>query len=335
MISLRRNIPSRPPCVSLPNRASTRTGQHGVSLVELLVALVIGLFLVGGVVAMYVTVSGSSRASTIESQLNEDAALALEILQQQIRLSGFSLTDADGNRLFSGRSVFGCDQGFNKTDDPFASLACKASGTEGGLAIRYHATVLNTQPTGTKPTNCAFEGIDAWIPSAGEGAAAALTLADNRYYVANDTSNENTPTLFCIGRKGDTFGTATALIPGVISMDLRFGVTANTIADAPLPHQITAYLSASDVATLTNTWSRVAAVRICLLVRSTKKVSLEDSKLQAYKDCSGTSQSATDRYLRRAYVTTVFMRNMRPAIPSPYKIDGTTVTDPWAKLTEN
>lgn len=316
--------------------------QRGLSLVELMVAMTIGLFLMGAVVIIYVNTSTTSRSSTLESQMNEDASLALEVLQQQIRLAGFSSVDASGARLFPGRAVFGCEGTPSSTSDtPFQNLACNVAGTgPDALAVRYEATVLNSQPVtnaagATVPGNCANEGIDAWNAQA-EGAASAtpLSLADNRYYIANDA--DGTPSLFCRGRTGAGFGTAIALIPNIEDMQIQYAVTALPTAGNPIPHQVAGYVAANNVAlgaTAAN-WSRVAAIRICLLARTAQTAPTGDnstSDLGQYVDCDGAVQTNTDRRLRRAYVTTIQLRNMRPGLPSDYAAG----EDPWTYLYEN
>ena len=321
--------------------------QRGLSLIELMVAMTIGLFLMGAVVIIYVNTSTTSRGSTLESQMNEDASLALEVLQQQIRLAGFSSVDASGARVFPGRAVFGCDGLFSDLSPPsplpsavaFENLACTNAGPD-ALAVRYEATVLNSQPVtnaagATVPSNCANQGIGAWNAQA-EGAASAtpLSLADNRYYIANDA--DGTPSLFCRGRTGAGFGAAIALIPNIEDMQIQYAVTALPTAGNPIPHQVAGYVAANNVAlgaTAAN-WSRVAAIRICLLARTAQTAPTGDnntSDLGQYVDCNGAVQTNTDRRLRRAYVTTIQLRNMRPGLPADYAAG----EDPWTYLYEN
>lgn len=322
--------------------------QTGVTLVELMVAMVIGIFLLGAVAIIYVSTSSSARSSTLESQMNEDATLALELIRQQLQLAGFSDLDDDGNRVFSGIAVRGCDGGFDSNDNTsnFSALACAASDTgPDALAIRFQATPLNSQVTSAgAPSNCSFNAINAWTPGATEGSTTAIRLADNRYYIANDDNNGNTPTLYCKGRgddggAGTGFSAATPLVPNIENMQLTYAVTLAPTNDAPLPHQVTAYVEAgSDTlgSTLAN-WSRVAAVRVCLLARSDKPIplnGLDANTVGTYVDCAGTTQTANDRYLRRAYITTVQLRNMRPALPAAYETAEGVVTDPWAYLTD-
>lgn len=167
-----------------------------MTLVELLVAMTLGLFLILTVVSVYVTTSASSRVSVLAGQMNEDAAMAIELLQEQIRLSGYSGQSAAGVRNFNGIPLLGCDGGFTAATDnaPFNTLACNAGNGPDALAIRYEATLLNSQQitnsVPVRPGNCTSNGIAAADP----GTGVAISLADNRFYIANDGVNAGTPT---------------------------------------------------------------------------------------------------------------------------------------------
>lgn len=329
--------------------------QRGLSLVELMVALTIGLFLMGAVSILYVNTSTTSRGSTLEAQMNEDATLALELLQQQIRLAGFSNVDGSGARLFTGRAIRGCDGGFanNGGGVAFEAQTCSGSATgSDAIAVRYEASLLNSQAVTNagvqSPANCAMEGITAWNALA-EGAASAtpMMLADNRYFVANDPNNSNTPSLYCQGRTGAGFGNATPLIPNIESMQIQYAITQLPTAGNPIPHQVAGYVEAQDSAlgTTATNWSRVSAIRVCLIARSAGPVPLGDNPvgtansdgttltagLGTYFDCNGVSRTVTDRFVRRAYVTTIQLRNMRPGLPADYVAGN----DPWAYLYDN
>lgn len=336
---------------------SRRFAQQGLSLVELMVALTIGIFLLGAVGIIYVNTTTTSRSSTLESQMNEDASLALELLQQQVRLAGFSSVDNTGARLFPGQAVSGCDGGFTNNSAAFTALACNAAGAgSDAFSVRYEASVLNSQPTaGGAPGNCAHEGVTTWDATAEGSASNNIALADNRYYIANDV--DGTPTLFCQGRIGAAFGNATALIPNIEDMQVLYALTALPAnASDPVHHQVAGYANANVASSATaaapaypalsglvvpatlpagiNNWSRVAALRICLVARTARPVPAGDNAitdLGRYVDCNGNVQTPNDRFLRRAYVTTVQLRNMRTALPSDYVPGGYA----WEYLYEN
>lgn len=322
-----------------------RPSQRGVSLVELLVAMTVGLFLLGAVGSIYVATSQSTRGSTQEAQMNEDAILGLEILQQQVRLAGFSGFRTGAERNFQGRAMFGCNGSFNDVaENNFDLVACANNGVNANpdaLVVRFQATVLNSQPVTAAggvqlPGNCVHEGITAWFDPDGAGPAAAVAVAENRYFVAPDPANGNVPSLRCRGRvNAANFSNVSTIIPNIEDMQILFAVTRLPAVDEVLPHQITGYLRADQVNALPavggiGPWSRVAGARICLVARSTERFAALPVALRQYVNCAGNRVTAPDDGLiRRAYTTTVMARNLRPGLPAPFVAN----TNPWNLLT--
>ena len=66
---------------------NTRYRQSGISLVEVLVSLVIGLMLLGGVVQVYSGNKATFRFSNALAEIQENGRFALEIMTQDLRLS--------------------------------------------------------------------------------------------------------------------------------------------------------------------------------------------------------------------------------------------------------
>lgn len=329
---------------------TTRPIQRGVSLVELLVAMTVGLFLLGAVSSIYVATSQSTRGSTQEAQMNEDATLGLEILQQQLRLAGFSGFRAGAERNHQGRSLSGCNGAFSNVNNTtneinFDLLTCAnnaANATPDALVVRFQATTLNSQPVtpaaggAQQPANCVHEGIAAWFDPDGAGPAVAVALAENRFFVAPDPANGNVPSLRCRGRvNAATFSSVSTIIPNIEDMQILFAVTRLPAVDEVLPHQITGYLRADQVNALPavggiGPWSRVAGARICLVARSTERFARLPVALRQYVNCAGNRVTAPDDGLiRRAYTTTVMARNLRPGLPAPFVAN----TNPWNLLT--
>ena len=63
--------------------------QKGFSVVELMVALVLGLFLVSGVTAMYVSSKQTYRMTDNLSRLQESLRFSLEFISQDVRMAGY------------------------------------------------------------------------------------------------------------------------------------------------------------------------------------------------------------------------------------------------------
>jgi type IV pilus assembly protein PilW len=311
-----------------------------MTLVELLVAMVIGLFLIITVVTVYISTAISSRVSVLTAQMNEDAALAIELLQEQVRLIAYSSQNEAGARNFSGVPLRGCDGGFTDgtANGPFDLLACNDGNGPDALAVRHEATRLNSQQVTVAgvqlPANCTSNGIAA----ADFGSGVAIALADNRFYIANDNTNAGAPTLFCRGSIGlGGFSNAAALIPNIEDLQIRYAVTRQPVVGEVMPHQVTAHVDATHAA-LGNTvanWSRVAAVHICLVARSAQPMPLGNNlavDVSRYIDCTDAEQTPADRFLRRSYRTTVYLRNTRPAVPGAFALDGVIPQNPYRAL---
>lgn len=60
----------------------------GVSLIELMISVVIGLIIISAVFSAYLGAAGASRMAEAQGRMDEDAQAALTILTQQLRLAG-------------------------------------------------------------------------------------------------------------------------------------------------------------------------------------------------------------------------------------------------------
>lgn len=67
----------------------TRQKQHGFSLIEMMVALLIGLFLMGGVISVYVSSSQSSKVNEGLRTIQENGRYALMTLRESIQMAGY------------------------------------------------------------------------------------------------------------------------------------------------------------------------------------------------------------------------------------------------------
>ncbi len=317
-------------------KSLTAYSSRGMTLVELLVAMIIGLFLIITVVSVFVTTTASSRVSVLTAQLNEDAALAIELLQEQIRLSGYSGQHA-GTRNFNGVPLRGCEGGFTAASDtgPFNLLMCNGGNGPDALSLRYEATGLNS---GVNDDGLPADCTSAGIANAIQGNGANISIADNRFFIANDAGNANTPTLYCRGSNGaGGFNPRSALIPNIEDLQLRYAVTRPPVTGQVMPQQVTAHVGASDPALgdIPLNWSRVAAVHICLVARSAQPVPLGDNQavdVGRFVDCNDVVQNPVDRFLRRSYRTTVYLRNTRPAVPGAFQLNGAVVLNPYRHL---
>lgn len=320
--------------------------QHakGFTLVELMVALALGLVLILVVTSLYLSTAANSRTTRLMAQMNEDGALALEILQEQLQLAGFSTQAPTGARQFTGLALRACDGGFTSATErgAFDNLTCNAAATApDALAIRYEATVLNTSAVTdnggvVRPSNCSATGILAMAVPSGTPAA----LADNRFFIAPDAQNGNTPTLYCRGSDGpNSFSPSAALIPNIEDLQLTFAITRLPVTGEVIPHQVTAHVAAGHAAlAVAAGWPRVAAVHVCLLARTATPIPTGDNSaadFNRYLDCDGVVRMAADGRARRAYRTTVYLRNTRPGLPAAFNNSDGTAKNPYSHLSND
>lgn len=95
-----------------------RACQAGLSLIELMVALVLGLLLSAGVVTIFITAKQDYQVQDAVSQVQENGRFSLEFLARDIRVAGFSQCS---NQMATANSV----------ENPPASLANFDQGIEG------------------------------------------------------------------------------------------------------------------------------------------------------------------------------------------------------------
>jgi type IV pilus assembly protein PilW len=286
------------------NRALNRTlasrqSQRGLSIIELMVAMVIGMVVVAAVLFSYLGSGVTGRSQSALAQMNEDAMAAFSIMSRDIQMAGFSEPNgivapvpggvATFGRVFTGAAIFGCE---TKINNPAAtgSMSCSVGGGTAthSSEVSFQATAVNSIPDSSGvPTDCL-------------GNALALSggayVATNRYYTATSTTSLGRE-LYC----SSSGNSGQPLVENVEAMKLWFGE-----ADAADPRRAVRYVVASDVVD----WGRVVSVRMCMLMRSADPVLESDDPVAAnYTDCDGGSVASPDRRLYRAFFSTVALRN--------------------------
>jgi type IV pilus assembly protein PilW len=170
-----------------PPALSRKRHSRGLTLIELMVSMVIGLILMIAVVATYLSASAASRVSDAQGRMNEDAQAALSILAQQLRMAGNNPKQPNYTSLAPRNPVYGpanayvgspgtyavrgCDGRFSNitaaADIP--ALICDAGGAASpdSIAVSYEADAFNTVPSSagsTTATDCLGQGLTSMPP---------------------------------------------------------------------------------------------------------------------------------------------------------------------------
>jgi type IV pilus assembly protein PilW len=222
-------------------------------------------------------------------------------------------------------TILGCDGTLIATPPAataMTALTCTAGANTlpDSIAISYEADVFNTEPAGTppRPTDCIGNRLPTIaasfpLPTPVGSTSAAFSVAVNRFFIA-PSGSVAAPSLFCVGNGG---ALAQPLVENVEDMQFTYGTVSSTASQRT--DTVAGYLTANDVVTDANLalllpedrWGKVLSVRICVLVRSEARAA-PDAASARYDDCQGNRDvAAPDLRLRRAYSTTVVLRNRR------------------------
>ena len=289
---------------------------HGLSLVEVLVSLVIGLVVVGAVLVSYIASGKTSAQQAAYAEMNENAQLGLGLLSRDLLLAGYAqptglemtagpLPVPTGNfaKNYTARPVYGCDKGF-LAPSATGDVACATTSGKPAIEIVYEADEWNTIKTSSgAPSDCLGTGLNS-VPA----------IAYNRYYLLKGTSGRFE--LHCASRQG---ANGQPLVDNVEDMKFWYGEAGPpspgvvpTLEAAEKQRRVLRYVTAGNLIDLN--FARVIAVKVCLVIRSSEAVLdmelyPDPSKPPKYLDCDSVEQTISDRFLRRAYFTTVTLRN--------------------------
>lgn len=273
--------------------------QAGLTLVELIIAMVIGLTVVGAGLAMYVSSGFSSRGGSALSQMTEDASIALSLLRSQVAMAGYSKatgSNADGIiKEYNGDVIFGCTGGAtSRVTDALSAMTCSGDDDlPDSLVVLYQADISNTVPdSSNQPTDCLGNPVPV---------VSGLRIAENRYYLSGTTLN-------C---KGNGHTIPQPLVENVVEMKISYGVAGTRLAGTTevTDNVATKYATAKQISGTEGLaaarWKQVTSARICIVIRSDTPVLDEPTP---YTGCTR-SVTPTDKYLYRAFTTTVVLQN--------------------------
>ena len=280
------------------------TQEHGFTLVELLVALTIGLLITLVVTQAYLSGLGTQRDQTSLTRAQEASRFAFDALSKAIRRAGYKNPKATGLGFCDSPTVVRLVAG-----NDMASIDPTAANLTGSTV-----TVLNTSDAvrvryfgeGNTVTNTA----DGTISDCQGTAVAPNALVEETYFVAADANNGNEPTLFCYSSASAANGNV-ALVPGVESLQMLFGV------DTDSDGSINGYVTATNI---TNT-NNVRSIMISMVTRtpdanavnrSAQSVNHFDSHYPATGDAGNTFNAPADGRMRQHSVTTIALRNICP-----------------------
>lgn len=251
--------------------------QAGFTLVELLVALIIGLLVVLAAVASLLGTRRTALTGGDVNELHEGSALAMRMLGQQIRQAGYFPIDPSESSFY-----FDAGKPTGLADEP-AFFAVK--GREARAKAGNDTLKVGYAPSPDYFKDCLGQRAKDYTPT-DPANGANVRLITSEFSVSGGV-------LRC---RGSGNSTAQPIVSGVERFDVQYGLAAGTDDD-----RVARYVTADEVADFV----RVRTVRVCLQLAGTSRSNPSGS----YVDCDGSRQSSSDGRLRRVYTTVFALRN--------------------------
>lgn len=292
----------------------------GRSLVELMIAITIGLFILIAVSALFLSNSQTSRTSDDKSRLEDEGRLALNLITFHLRMAGYGplLSAIQNNQTLSFGTKFtkpigyplgiqpnpveGCSGGFS--NPATAAIACTGGTTPDSIAIRYVVDLFNTNVTNS--------GVPAPTDCLGQRITAVSSIVENRFFIRNNPTTGRSE-LYCIGNGNtpdfaDFTGTAQPIAENVIDMRITYGTAGIDPVTGDISTTVNrAFADANTVTTFPRQWLSVLSVNVCLVVQSANN-NVTTRPIQ-YRDCNGQLITAPDRRLYQAFSSVVALRS--------------------------
>ncbi len=292
----------------------------GFSLVELMVALVVGLLLIGGTIALFVSSKRAYTETERFSWIQENARFASVLLSNDLRITLFmgegfiskNLHKHNLNSVSSDCSGFAAAYGITT---PIASTVVDSSGNAfgcitDGVAGTSVLVVKHARPQAVTPGSEAgtktyvisnntfgvlYDGADGTPPTSmvtahsGGGTINAWEYQAHVYYIRQasqcssyDAQNSTAP---CLARKALRWDSASGSM-SMVTEDVVDGVEAMQLEfgqDTDSDENIDTFTKASGTSGWTSAqWGNVAAVRFSLLLREEKEDPFYDASIRTY-----------------------------------------------------
>lgn len=268
--------------------------QAGFSLVELMIAITLGLIVLLAVGSIYIGSRQTYRVQEDNARIQESGRYALEVLGRSIRQAGAN-----------------AEMNFNKSATALQCNVpgvCDAIGGVNGVAVPDTLTVQFY--AGSEELD---PGSGLWMARDCTGRQAALgAVVDNTFDITGVTN------LRCTARLNGVLPLAATLVENVEDLQVVYGIDDTDVSGSPNYRSADLYVVAPTAAQLPS----VVTARVCVQIRSANN-GLTSSP-QRYLNCAGAlgvDTSATgfttagDLRLHRSFVATYNLRNRVAAAP--------------------
>jgi type IV pilus assembly protein PilW len=217
-------------CIRLSGK-STRRGNGGQTLIEVIIASALGIVVVVAAVSLYRGQRQSFALSADAAGMRDAGTAALLLISRHIEMAGYIPPDKPSFADFVEPAVFGCTSAI-PIGHQAAWVCIPDANDSDGLIVRY-----------------ADDAVATWPTRAGE--AGEYGVISNRFFVRTPHGGD-TPQLYCEG--SGAASNKQPIVAGVERLKLRYWIKGATVP--------------ADASSIPSTdWSNVVAIDLCVQVR--------------------------------------------------------------------
>jgi type IV pilus assembly protein PilW len=249
---------------------SLRRGQQGFSLIELMIAMTLGLVMIGAASLMMLSNRSTFLAVDSSSRIQENARFALGIIAENIRMAGYYDAEISGPSNFMLGDACG----------PFDPCTANGVGTASD-----RIGIISNPPAGNE-----------------QDCIGGITADDDTYvnaYFIGDADSDGVFSLYCgsLNQATGAVNNAQPLVDGIDNMQLQYGVLNSD--------DVVSYVSADRV----TDWGALRSVRVTLLVSDGQPNGSAEQVTRSYDLLDAGTIAYTDKYQRQLFTTTVVINN--------------------------
>lgn len=290
------------------NNHKNRSTQRGITLIEMMIAMVVSLVLVAGVGTVYVSSKRNYAARDELATLNDSARVALETLRHHLEHAGYATPshlpigryfyvqgDTDPQAGTCGTGTFGTNS--------LGAIKKTATADGGGLNGSDTITVrfIADQTLNIDALNSQFnKGVDGCY---GGQSSIKDSLTYNGFLIGTDGSTRDStgnliPILYAAGSNSNL--PIRPVVNGIENMQFMYGidVDGNDTADR--------FVNAAGVG---GNWESVVSIKVALLVRSMQPVQ-DTASSRTFNLLDTTYTTPSDRFQRAVYTAVIQLRNV-------------------------
>ena len=240
------------------NTFRIRSPQHGFTLIELMIAMLIGVFLMTGVIQIFISAKQAYRLQENLSRLQENGRFAMDMITKDIRMAGYvayaCLPVTTPPSAFAAADTTWCSNSTGNKNCIGSTTVTNGNTvntirTDVIRSYQWSNLVVANPPTAA---SCPPTAPPAVLP------ATTTNQSEISYFIRGDDSNSKMPALF---RFDSISGSSQERVEGIERMQILYGIDTDAT-----PDYVPNYYANADTVNTAAVWNKIVSIRVTLLV---------------------------------------------------------------------